>query len=211
MRDKTCLSQAVKKNHEYLIPKQFVSFLAKVLKDDITKHRALFQTAENAGQKLIERSQEDPAVVADVYSKLYKVRTALDKLSARADQRLGRLQHVLLQSQEFHVSFAEFLEKLGRVEEQIALQAPVSGVYGTVKEQNQQQKVSSETLFVFCSHGSFLSSPLSLDALYLNRQIANKFSALETFIPAYLYLILQWNPNFSNLKGNWKLKLENRA
>ncbi len=117
--------------------------MAKVLKDDITKHKALFQTAENAGQKLIERSQEDPAVVADVYSKLYKVRTALDKLAARADQRLGRLQHVLLQSQEFHVSFAEFLEKLGRVEEQTALQAPVSGVYSTVKEQNQQQKVSS--------------------------------------------------------------------
>ena len=90
---------------------------------------------------MIERSQEDPAVVADVYSKLYKVRIALEKLSARADQRLSRLQHVLLQSQEFQVSFDEFLEKLGRVEENIALQAPVSGVFDTVKEQNQQQKV----------------------------------------------------------------------
>ena len=98
---------------------------------------------QSEDQELQEKiSQEDPAVVADVYSKLYKVRTALDKLSARADQRLGRLQHVLLQSQEFHVSFAEFLEKLGRVEEQIALQAPVSGVYDTVKEQTQQQKVN---------------------------------------------------------------------
>ena len=124
--------------------------MAKILKDDIAKHRALFQTAENAGQKLIERSQEDPAVVADVYSKLYKVRTALDKLSARADQRLSRLQHVLLQSQEFQVSFDEFLEKLGRVEENIPLQAPVSGVYDTVKEQNQQQKVSSKNVRVFC-------------------------------------------------------------
>lgn len=118
-----------------------VCFLAKVLKDDIAKHRALLQTAENAGQRLIERSQEDPAVVADVYSKLYKVRTTLDKLSARADQRLSRLQHVLLQSQEFQVSFDEFLEKLGRLEENGALQAPVSGVFDTVKEQNQQQKV----------------------------------------------------------------------
>ena len=129
--------------------------MAKVLKDDITKHKALFQTAENAGQKLIESSQEDPAVVADVYSKLYKVRTALDKLAARADQRLGRLQHVLLQSQEFHVSFAEFLEKLGRVEEQLALQDPVSGVYGTVKEQNQQQKVKHCCAFVALSENSF--------------------------------------------------------
>lgn len=120
--------------------------------------------------------------MADVYSKLYKVRTALDKLSARADQRVGRLQHVLLQSQEFHVSFAEFLEKLGRVEEQIALQAPVSGVYSTVKEQSQQQKVSKETMFVFCSHGSFLNVTLSLVALHLNRQSVNKFLALEIFI-----------------------------
>ena len=125
-----------------------VYFLVKVLKDDIAEHRALFQTAENAGQKLIERSQEDPAVVADVYSKLYKVRTALDKLSARADQRLSRLQHVLLQSQEFQVSFDEFLAKLGLVEESTALQSPVSGVYDSVKEQKQQQKVRSSSHIV---------------------------------------------------------------
>lgn len=116
--------------------------MLKVLKDDIAKHKALFQASENTGQKLIERSQEDPAVVAEVYSKLYKVRTALDKLSARADQRFSRLQHVLLQSQELQVSFDEFLEKLDRLEGSIAVQAPVSGVCDTVKEQNQQQQVS---------------------------------------------------------------------
>lgn len=105
------------------------------------KHKAQFQTAENEGQKLIERSQEDPAVVADVYSKLYKARTELDKLLSRADQRLSRVQHALLQSQEFKVSFDDFLEKLGKVEESYALQVPVSGVYDTVKEQSQEQKV----------------------------------------------------------------------
>lgn len=104
-------------------------------------------------------------MVADVYSKLYKVRTALDKLSARADQRLGRLQHVLLQSQEFHVSFAEFLEKLGRVEEQIALQAPVSGVYSTVKEQNQQQKVSLGAVSLFLYIQSLLPDTPCLNPL----------------------------------------------
>lgn len=126
----------------YGIKSLFFFLLVKVLKDDIAKHKALFQASENTGQKLIERSQEDPAVVAEVYSKLYKVRTALDKLSARADQRFSRLQHVLLQSQELQVSFDEFLEKLDRLEGIIALQAPVSGVCDTVKEQNQQQQVS---------------------------------------------------------------------
>ena len=121
---------------------RYFFLLVKVLKDDVAKHKALFQASENTGQKLIERSQEDPAVVAEVYSKLYKVRTALDKLSARADQRFSRLQHVLLQSQELQVSFDEFLEKLDRLEGSIALQAPVSGVCDTVKEQNQQQQVS---------------------------------------------------------------------
>lgn len=116
-------------------------FSAQVLKDDVVKHKAQFQTAENAGQKLIERSQEDPAVVADVYSKLYKARTELDKLLSRADQRLSRVQHALLQSQEFKVSFDDFLEKLGKLEESYALQVPVSGVYDTVKEQSQEQKV----------------------------------------------------------------------
>ena len=85
--------------------------------------------------------------MAEVYSKLYKARTELDKLLARADQRLNRVQHALLQSQEFKVSFDEFLEKLGRVEEGSALQAPVSGVYDTVKEQSQQQKVSNPDCF----------------------------------------------------------------
>lgn len=126
----------------YGIKSLFFFLLVKVLKHDIAKHKALFQASENTGQKLIERSQEDPAVVAEVYSKLYKVRTALDKLSARADQRFSRLQHVLLQSQELQVSFDEFLEKLDRLEGIIALQAPVSGVCDTVKEQNQQQQVS---------------------------------------------------------------------
>ena len=90
----------------------------------------------------MDRSQKDPAVVADVYSKLYKARSALDKLSARADQRLSRLQHVLLQSQEFEISFGDFLGNLGRVEEQIARQAPVSGVHATVKDQYHEHKVS---------------------------------------------------------------------
>ena len=90
----------------------------------------------------MDRSKENPTVVADVYSKLYKARSTLDELSARADQRLSRLQHVLLQSQEFQISLEEFLCVLGRLEEQITRAAPVSGVLVTVKEQHNEHKVS---------------------------------------------------------------------
>ena len=122
----------------------------QILKDDIAQHRALLQKTEDAGQKLIESSNEDPAVVADIFSKLYKVRGVLDKLAAKVEQRQSRLQNVLLHSQEFQVSFDEFLEKLAHLEEQTARQEPVSGVYETVKEQNQEHKVGNNfCLFSF--------------------------------------------------------------
>ena len=125
----------------------------QILKDDIAQHRALLQKTEDAGQKLIESSNEDPAVVADIFSKLYKVRGVLDKLAAKVEQRQSRLQNVLLHSQEFQVSFDEFLEKLAHLEEQTARQEPVSGVYETVKEQNQEHKVGNN----FCPF-SFLKT-----------------------------------------------------
>ena len=115
----------------------------QLLKDDIAKHREILQQAENVGQKLIDRSKQDPAVVADIHGKLNKIRDVLDKMAAKMDQRQDRLQNVLLQSQEFQVSFDDFLEKLANVEEQVARQEPVSAVYDTVKEQNREQKVRS--------------------------------------------------------------------
>lgn len=79
--------------------------------------------------------------MADVYGKLNKVRTALDSLAAKVDQRQNKLQNVLLQSQEFQVSFEDFLDKLAKVEEQIAKLEPVSGIHETAKEQTQDHKV----------------------------------------------------------------------
>jgi DNA repair ATPase RecN len=83
-------------------------------------------------------------VVADVYGKLNKVRTALDSLAAKVDQRQNRLQNVLLQSQEFQVSFEDFLNKLAKVEDQVARLEPVSGIHETAKEQTQEHKVMLE-------------------------------------------------------------------
>ena len=129
-------------------------FVFQILKDDIAKHRALLQEAEDAGQKLIQGSNEDPAVVADIYSKLYKVRGVLDKLAAKVEQRQNRLENVLLRSQEFQVSFDDFLEKLARLEEQTARQEPVSGIYDTVKAQNQEHRVNARAWVVFVATGA---------------------------------------------------------
>ena len=90
---------------------------------------------------MVEAKKGDSVAVAEIYSKLHKSKGVLDKLAAKAEQRQSRLQNVLLRSQEFQVSFDEFLEKLARLEEQTARQEPVSGVYETVKEQNQEHKV----------------------------------------------------------------------
>ena len=140
--------------------------LLQLLKEDIAKHRALLQQAENVGQKLIDSSHQDPAVVADIHGQLNKVRAVLDKMAAKMEQRQNRLQNVLLQSQEFQVSFDDFLERLAKVEEQIARQEPVSAVYDTVKEQNREQKVDRNFWFSspyntntklnkFCRYGNF--------------------------------------------------------
>ena len=45
------------------------------------------------------------------------------------------------------MSFDDFLERLAKVEEQIARQEPVSAVYDTVKEQNREQKVDRNFWF----------------------------------------------------------------
>ena len=124
-----------------LIDIHFVSIPFQLLKDDIANHKALLQKAENDGQKLIASSKNNPTVVADVYGKLNKVRTALDSLAAKVDQRQNKLQNVLLQSQEFQVSFEDFLDKLAEVEEQIAKLQPVSGIHETAKDQTQEHKV----------------------------------------------------------------------
>lgn len=113
----------------------------QLLKDDIAQHKATLQKAENAGQKLIASSKNNPAVVADIYGKLNKVRTSLDILAAKVDQRQNRLQNVLMQSQEFQVSFEDFLDKLAKVEEQVAKLEPVSGIHEKAKEQGQEHKV----------------------------------------------------------------------
>lgn len=76
-----------------------------------------------------------------MYGKLNKVRTALDALAAKVDQRQNRLQNVLLQSQEFQVSFEDFLDKLGNIEDQIGKLEPVSGIHEKAKEQGQEHKV----------------------------------------------------------------------
>lgn len=111
------------------------------MKDDIAQHKATLQKAENAGQKLIASSKNNPAVVADIYGKLNKVRSALDTLAAKVDQRQNRLQNVLMQSQEFQVSFEDFLDKLDKVEQQVAKLEPVSGIHEKAKEQGQEHKV----------------------------------------------------------------------
>ena len=90
---------------------------------------------------MISSSKNNPAVVADVYGKLNKVRTALDALSSKVNQRQNRLQNVLLQSQEFQVSFEDFLERLANVEEQSNKLEPVSGLHEKSKEQGQEHKV----------------------------------------------------------------------
>lgn len=127
----------------YFLQVHWYVFLSafQLLKEDIAKHRAILQQAENVGQKLIDSSHQDPVVVADIHGQLNKIRAVLDKMAAKMDQRQDRLQNVLLQSQEFQVSFEDFLEKLAKVEEQIARQEPVSAVYDTVKDQSREQKV----------------------------------------------------------------------
>ena len=73
------------------------------------------KSAEDAGQWLIENSDQSPEVVRDVHEKLASVSTPLENLQARVNEREMKLQSALLQTEEFDVVLNDFDKSLEEI------------------------------------------------------------------------------------------------
>lgn len=101
----------------------------------------MLESLESSGQWLIANSEDDESIAPEVHTKINKVRTSLDKLLSKIQQRQARLDKVLFESQEFDVAFDTFVEKLGAIEKAVTKQGPVSAVYDRLKEQTRENTV----------------------------------------------------------------------
>lgn len=111
------------------------------MQQEFQKREEVLESLESSGQWLIANSEDDESIAPEVHTKINKVRTSLDKLLSKIQQRQARLDKVLFESQEFDVAFDTFVEKLGAIEKAVTKQGPVSAVYDRLKEQTRENTV----------------------------------------------------------------------
>ena len=114
---------------------------AERLQDEIQEKKRLLRDAQTEGQWMMEHSKEDEDMVISIVTILSSCQAKLDRLSAKIDYRHSRLQSAVVDSQNVEVTFAEFIDDLNRIEEQIAGMRPISVVKDTLKEQERQFEV----------------------------------------------------------------------
>ena len=119
------------------------------LQDEIQDKTRLLRDAQTEGEWMMEHSKEDEEMVIEIVTILSSCQAKLDRTSAKVDQRQSRLQSAVIDSQNVEVTFAEFIDDLSRIEEQLAGMRPVSVFKDTLKEQERQFEVC---LVFFCVH-----------------------------------------------------------
>lgn len=124
---------------------------AEALQDEIQEKTYLLKSAQTEGEWMMEHSKEDEDMVIDVVTILSGCQAKMDRLAAKIDQRHSRLQSAVIESQSLEVTFAEFVDDLSRIEEQLAGMRPVSVVRDTLKEQERQFEVH----IYLCFHSHF--------------------------------------------------------
>ena len=105
---------------------------------------------------MMEHSKEDEDMVIDVVTILSGCHAKMDRVTAYIDQRHSRLQNAVIASQSVEVTFAEFVDDLSRIEEQLAGMRPISVVRDTLKEQERQFEVEISQIF-FTKHSQDLN------------------------------------------------------
>ena len=83
-------------------------YFSQKLQDEIKDKKFIVKNAEDAGQWLIENSDQSPEVVREVHEKLASVSTPLETLQARVNEREVKLQSALMQTEEFDVILNDF-------------------------------------------------------------------------------------------------------
>lgn len=129
---------------------------AEELQREIQEKTYLLKSAQTEGEWMMEHSKEDEDMVIDVVTILSGCHAKMDRVTAYIDQRHSRLQSAVIASQSVEVTFAEFVDDLSRIEEQLAGMRPISVVRDTLKEQERQFEVEISQIF-FTKHSQDLN------------------------------------------------------
>lgn len=108
------------------------------LEEEVKRYLVRVCEVESTGQRLIEENMENPDAVSDVQIKIEKAREPVHQLNAQLEQRRLRLHEAVLQSQEFHDAHADFVARLGVIEEALKSHKPISPDYPTTKRQKDE-------------------------------------------------------------------------
>lgn len=85
-------------------------------------------------------------MVKDIRGELNKITSPIDVIARKVGDRQAKLQNVLLQCQEFQVSFDDFLEKLDDLDTKVSSQDPISAVLDSVKGQKQENEAIKDAI-----------------------------------------------------------------
>ena len=107
------------------------------------EQKQVYEVAQEAGEWLMEKNRDNDDVVVEVVSMLSKAQTKMDGIEAKVDERRDKLQAAILESQDIQITFAEFLNDMAGIEEELSAVRPVSAVMDTLKEQEREHKVLS--------------------------------------------------------------------
>lgn len=114
---------------------------AEEMQDSVQEERLVLEAALEDGDWMMVNNKEDENVTVAVVSQLSEAQMKMDRIAAKVDERKDKLQDAVLECQDVQVTFAEFLDDLNSIEDQLASMRPVSGVHDTLKEQEREHKV----------------------------------------------------------------------
>ena len=103
--------------------------------------RPTLQTATDECDWLVNACKDEPMKGLETRAKLEAVKKPYEELYARVSDRCSKLRSAQMRSQEFDVSFKDFVNGLKDLEEVSADIEQPSAVYETVKQQKQAVQV----------------------------------------------------------------------
>ena len=142
---------------------------ARTLQDETVEKKQVLETALEAGQWLVENTNDVEQRNA-IVGRMTKTRANFDRVAKRVDDRFDRLQIAELKSKDVQVVFDEFNEQLRKLEEEFESQRPVSAVRSTLDEQKRNTDVSK------------YYTALKIERLFYTKYKTTKYHEELTFI-----------------------------
>lgn len=130
----------------------------ELLQDSVSDKRRDLEKAEEIGEQLAESCDKNPNVISDINLKLAKIKTPLENIAVKVDNRQSKLQMVVLQTQAFQDTLEDFENKLSKIEDDLARMLPVSPVYERVRDQTHElEEIADDVKQIEPVYGRFSS------------------------------------------------------